>query len=155
MDIREKIEELLEPLLENGRIFVVSIHISSGRITKKIVILIDSDAGIMIDECADISRKLGDKIEEIELFEEPYTLEVSSPGVDFPLSSQRSYHKNIGRTLKVLLQDGTETTGKLEAVTDTQITIVEEKKKKKKDEVVLPVVIELSTIKKAQVQVVF
>ncbi len=155
MDIRSKIEELLEPFLENGRIFVVSVQIPAGRITKKILILIDSDAGIMVDECADISRKLGDKIEEIELFEDPYTLEVSSPGVDFPLSSQRSYQKNVGRILKVLQQDGTETTGKLEAVTQTHITIAEERKKKKKDEVVLPASIEIINIKKAQVQIVF
>ena len=155
MDIRGKIEELLEPFLENGRIFVVSVQIPAGRITKKILILIDSDAGIMVDECADISRKLGDKIEEIGLFEDPYTLEVSSPGVDFPLSSQRSYQKNVGRILKVLQQDGTETTGKLEAVTQTHITIAEERKKKKKDEVVLPASIEIINIKKAQVQIVF
>ena len=108
-EVKQKIEQLLEPLLENDKFFVVDIKVSLSKLNSKVTILLDSDEGIKIDECRAISRQLGEELDVI--MPEKYTLEVSSPGVDVLLKSERMYRKNIGRSLKVTMKDGTEITG--------------------------------------------
>jgi len=151
-EVKQKIEQLLEPLLENDNFFIVDIKVSLSKVHSKVTILLDSDEGIKIDECTAISRQLGTEIDEI--MPEKYTLEVSSPGVDFPLKSERMYRKNIGRTLKVIQKDGSEIKGSLESVEVEHITIFEDKKRKKNEEPV-PFLIQFINIKESQVIVSF
>ncbi|QKZ12372.1 ribosome maturation factor RimP [Spirosoma sp. KUDC1026] len=134
MNDKERVIELLQPYLDNDRIYVVDIQVAGrqgGRL--KVTILLDSDAGITIDECASISRQLGGQMDEMNFFgEAPFTLEVSSPGVDFPLTFSRQYVRNIGRQLAVTLTDGRVWKGTLDAVEETHIIldVVPEKKSK-------------------------
>lgn len=154
-DIKQKIEEFLQPLLEDDKFFIVDIKVSLSRLNSKVTVLLDSDEGIMIDECTQISRNLGKELDN--LMPDKYTLEVSSPGIDFPLRSERMYRKNIGRVLKVVLNDGRELNGKLEGLANQQITLVEEKKRtgKAKNEPVEPINVSLENIKEAQVIISF
>lgn len=126
MDKLQQIHQLLEPLLDNGRFYVVDLKLSSNRRNPTLTLLIDTDAGIEIEDCATISRALGEKIEEAEIFDTPYQFEVSSPGVDTPINTPRQYTKNIGRTIKFLLHDNKELVGKLIQVADNEIEILEE-----------------------------
>ncbi|UHG90194.1 ribosome maturation factor RimP [Spirosoma oryzicola] len=169
MDDKAQITELLQPYLNNGQIYIVDVQVvgrQGGRI--KVTILLDSDAGITIDECADISRRLGLQMDESNFFgEAPFTLEVSSPGVDFPLTFPRQYIRNIGRNLAVLLTNGTTYKGKLESADDTGIVLIIEPEKKpkskKKKEANLtvetpvsgPVSVPFEQIKKAVVEISF
>lgn len=169
MDHKTKLLELLQPYLNNDQFYVVDCQIAGrqgGRL--KITLLLDSDAGITIDECAEISRKLGVQLDEMNFFgEAPFTLEVSSPGVDFPLTFPRQFVRNIGRQLVVTLQNGVSRKGKLESVTDAQIVldivpekVTKSKKKKEPDLVgeaapVGPTPIAFDQIKKAHVEVSF
>jgi ribosome maturation factor RimP len=131
-DLRAKIAELLQPLLADGKYFVVDLRVSDSRAKIKITVLLDSDAGISIDECATISRRLGQRLEELNWIENAYTLEVSSPGVDFPLTLRRQYPRHVGRTLVVSLRDGSTRTGRLDAVTDDHLMLLEETLRGKK-----------------------
>jgi ribosome maturation factor RimP len=151
-EVKQKIDRLLEPLLENDKFFVVDIKVSLSKVYSKVTILLDSDEGIKIDECTAISRQLGTDIDE--MMPEKYTLEVSSPGVDYPLKSERMYRKNIGRNLKVIQNDGSEIKGFLESIDAEQITIIEDKKRKK-SEAIVPVSIRFINIKESEVIVSF
>ncbi|MCY7350455.1 MAG: ribosome maturation factor RimP [Cytophagaceae bacterium] len=126
MELKAKIEELLEPLLGNGKYFVHDLQVGNSRVTTKVTVLLDSDTGITIGECAEISRRLGRQLEELNVIENAYTLEVSSPGVDFPLTQPRQYLRQIGRTLKVFLRDDSTRTGRLEAVGEASLSLLEE-----------------------------
>jgi ribosome maturation factor RimP len=126
MDVLAQINELLTPYLENGKFFVVNMSLSSSKRNPTLVLLVDSDEGITIDECGIISRQLGNDIEAKELFDIPFVLEVSSPGVDFPLTTTRQFSKNIGRMLKITLLDGTKMLGKLSEVNEESISMFEE-----------------------------
>ena len=152
IEVKQKIDLLLAPLLENDKFFVVDIKVSLSKVHSKVTILLDSDEGIKIDECTAISRQLGTDIDE--MMPEKYTLEVSSPGVDYPLKSERMYRKNIGRNLKVIQNDGSEIKGILESVDAEQITIIEDKKRKK-SEAIVPVLIRFINIKESEVIVSF
>jgi ribosome maturation factor RimP len=154
MTIKDKISEFLTNTLDHDKYFVVEIKVSASKVRQKIVVLIDTDAGIGLDECATISNNLGQYLEENSIIPNAYTLELSSPGTDYPLNSLRQYHKNIGRLLRVILKDGTEQTGQLTAATETDVTITLPANKKKKVEA-QPLAINLSDIAKAQVQVSF
>jgi ribosome maturation factor RimP len=150
--MKDQIESALQQYLQNGKYFVVDVKVSLSKVQSKVLILIDSDEGITIDECGEISHEIGKDLDEI--MTEKYRLEVSSPGVDFPLKFDRQYRKNVGRNLKVIFTDGQTKTGKLESVDNQQITLLEDRKLKK-GEVNKPIVIQFSEIKQAQVLISF
>ena len=137
-------------------LFLVTVSVSSGKGTKKLVVHIDGDQGVPIDVCAEVSRALSHRLDEEELIDEKYTLEVSSPGLSQPLLLRRQYVKNVGRHVKVLLNDDKTVQGKLLAVDKEQITIAEEtvcrpKKKAETKETTIP----FSHIKKTNVLAIF
>lgn len=154
--LRAKIAELLQPLLADGKYFVVELRLSDSRAKTKITLLLDSDEGIRIDECASVSRQLGHRLEELNWIENAYTLEVSSPGVDFPLTFWRQYPRHVGRTLVVSLRDGPTRTGRLEAVQDDHLLLLEEVSKgKKKVPAAEPTAVPFSDIAHSQVLISF
>ena len=154
---KDQITELLQPYLEDDRIFIVEVKVGEGKIRQTITILLDTDEGIKIEECASISRRLAHFIEINELIKDAYNLEVSSPGIDQPLLLKRQYIKNIGRNLKLQLVEGSEKIGTLEIVTEEGIVFKEETKKSKGKKVVLleGLSIAFENIKQAKVQISF
>lgn len=144
--------------LESPAHFLVDVIISGNRIQKKVVVIIDGDEGVTIETCAKLSRALSAKLDEDwdELIEENYTLEVSTPGVDFPLKMRRQYKKHIGRGFKITLNDKEIVKGKLMGTTDEVIQLeVEEKAGKGKKKDVKSINIPFDKVDKAFVQVSF
>ncbi len=132
MDIKQEIEKLLQEIITQPELFVVDITLGTYNKSIKIAITLDGDEGVMIDQCVSVSRKLGNKMEELELMADAYILEVSSPGLDKPLLLQRQYPRNIGRKIKVVTKDAITYTGELTTVEPTFITVLDEKKIKSK-----------------------
>jgi len=127
--IKERIETLLEEKLKGSDQFVIEVkELPKARIQ----VFLDSDSELTIARCAEISRFLESHLEEEALVPEHYTLEVSSPGVDRPLSLKRQYVKNIGRKLSIKTNDGKHKRGLLKAVEEEAILIEKEEKKKNK-----------------------
>ncbi|GAB3770259.1 ribosome maturation factor RimP [Spirosoma horti] len=169
MDDKAKITELLQPYLNGDEFYIVDIQVAGrqgGRL--KVTILLDSDAGIKIDDCADISRRLGGQMDEMNFFgDSAFTLEISSPGVDYPLTFPRQFTRNVGRQLTVTLTDGKTRKGWLDSVANDHIVLdieaekVSKSKKKKEADLTaeIPPVgltpIPFEQIKKAQVEVSF
>lgn len=150
MELKKRIEELVVGNLESEDHFLVDIVISASKGPKKVLILLDGDNGISIDDCAKVSRAVGHAIEEEELVEDAYRLEVSSPGLDHPLVLQRQYKKNEGRTVKVTMKNGEVIKGVMKLVSEEEIVVEETKKKEIKEHT-----ISYSDINKTEVQVVF
>lgn len=118
-----------EIIAEDESLFLVKVILKGNAGNQKLLILLDGDEGIGIDECSFVSRKLSEQLEELDLIDGKYMLEVSSAGLDFPLSSERQYRKNIGRSLKVDLKNGETVSGELKDVNSECVTIeVVEKK---------------------------
>lgn len=131
--VKNKIEGWLQPLLTEKNLFLVDIKFSTGR---QIEVYVDSDEGIHISDCVEISRFIEKNLDGSGLAPDNYVLEVSSPGMDNPLRVPRQYKRRIGRVLEVLKNDGTMIEAALIEVTDTGIKlkeVVAEKKKKKSD----------------------
>lgn len=126
MDLKRKLEELVLENLKNENLFLLDILISGGEGAQKVLVLLDGDEGVDIDECALLSRKLGEEIESQELISNAYILEVSSPGLDYPLQNLRQYKKNVGRNIKTTLLDEKIIKGKLLEVNEDVLKIGEE-----------------------------
>jgi ribosome maturation factor RimP len=150
MALREAVIKFLDEIISNTDFYLVDVVVSDSKIRKKITVFIDSDEGISIDECGEVSRKLGSELEEI--IDVAFVLEVSSPGADSPLNFERQYTKNIGRTLKVTLDDLNDIKGTLTKVSEGKITIEPEAKKKIKPEAVTLLI---EKIKEAKVVISF
>jgi len=149
------ISEMAQASLPESNLFIVDVAVSDNPARPKITVLADGQQGITIDQCATLSRRINKKIEETFGEEISYVLEVSSPGVDYPLLQPQQYRRNIGRNLKLKLEDGTEKTGKLEEVTETGISLMEEIKQKGKKATYEPVQIPFGEIVKANVVISF
>lgn len=154
-ELRQAIEELVEKHLPDDSHFVVEVKMEEKAGQTRLLVLIDADQGITIQTCAKVSRAVAEELEAKEMIGEAYVLEVSSPGLDFPLSSKRQYQKNIGRELKLTLVSGNDVTGKLTEVDSEKVKLLVKKKEKGKkateEEVLFPFV----EIKKSIVQVSF
>ena len=68
-------------------------------------IFVYSANGVNIDECARLSRIVGEVIDDTDLFESGYTLEVSSPGLDRPLKTSRDFKYRVGETVRIHFAD--------------------------------------------------
>ncbi len=156
MTIEKRIRELAEEkIAEIARpdIFIVEVNFNPA--ANKVVILLDGDRGAGIDECAQVSRFVGFKLEEENIIPDAYQLEVSSPGVDTPLALVRQYIKNIGRQVGVKLTGGNNKEGKLLAVNDTAIVIAETIKEKGKKPTEAEAVIPMDQIMEIKVLISF
>jgi len=154
-DLKHVILDLVEKHLPDEEHFLVEVKIDRVADKTKILILVDADQGMTIAACASLSRALSGELETNELLEEAYTLEVSSPGLDYPLTEKRQYLKNIGRTLKVFLLTGEEVSGKLKEVEEQGIKLVVTKKEKGKKSVEEEHSFSFKELKKSIVQVSF
>ena len=155
MNLEKTLIAHVEEILSDDQ-FLVELKVLEGN--SRISVLVDTEEGILINDCGILSRSLGDYIEENELIEEAYTLEVSSPGLDQPLLRIEQYKKSVGRDLRILLKDGPEISGRLESVSVDSIDFTpfntRTKKKSKEYEKEL-IKIELSNILKAYIIVSF
>lgn len=131
MELKKRVWEMVEQFLPDDSIFIVEVIISS-KSASHIRVILDGDQGVSIDLCASISRQLGHQLEEQEIMDHAYTLEVSSPGLDYPLQHKRQYHSRIGRRLELVMHEGAAIQGKLLAVNEEDLLIAKEKKIKHK-----------------------
>jgi ribosome maturation factor RimP len=150
MELVEEIKQLARQALNDESRFIVDIVISSRKSPRKVLVIVDGDNGVTIDDCADLSTALSKALDETQLIEDNYFLEVSTPGLDQPLKLHRQYKKNIGRNLKVKLHEGIRE-GKLTGVFEDGIELVEKTGKKETNIIKIP----FSEIEKAFVTVSF
>jgi ribosome maturation factor RimP len=156
MNLEQRISEKVESLLPSPLHFVVEVSLSASRTMPKLQVLLDGDEGIGIDDCVKVSRALGVWIEEEELINSAYNLEVSSPGIERPLDSVRLYKKNEGRKLKIVDAEGKTRKGKLLHANETGIEWEEEIKQQGKKKVELLISqLPYEQIKKCNVMVSF
>ncbi len=153
MDIVEKLTTWTNEYLAS-HLFLVGIEQKVG--SRKISVFVDGDNGVSIDECRLLSKHLSGHLDEMEYGDEPYILEVSSPGAENPLKLFRQYTKHIGRELKVTLNQNTELLGRLESIEGEVITLhLKDKKKDYKAKETILKEINFSDIKESVVQLSF
>ncbi|MEU8776371.1 ribosome maturation factor RimP [Streptomyces sp. NPDC048606] len=100
----DRLRGLLEPLVTAKGLDLEDIELSKAGRRRMLRIIVDSDEGLDLDLCAELSREISDKLDETDVMgEDEYQLEVSSPGADRPLTEHRHYVRATGRLVKFQL----------------------------------------------------
>ena len=98
----KKLAGLIEPVVVAAGMDLESVRMTTAGKRRKLSIIVDSDHGVSLDETADVSRDISAVLDASNaLGESPYTLEVSSPGVDRPLTEPRHWRRARGRLVRV------------------------------------------------------
>ncbi len=153
MQVEKRVVALVEEkIADRPELFLVEVKLLPNH---KLIIHVDGDEGISIQDCAAISRHVGFHLEEENLIEKAYNLEVSSPGVGEPLKLVRQYVKNIGRDVSVKLTSGEKIEGELLAVDDQKIVVEAQIKEKGKKAQLVETPIEFNNIVETKVLISF
>jgi ribosome maturation factor RimP len=143
VDDKQVVSGLLEGPLRDQNYELADVVVSKYRTAVTVRLFVYGENGVTIAECARLSRLVGDILDGAGLFENGYALEVSSPGLDRPLSTPRDYRYRIGETVRVLFQNGRDKlTGEIVAVHDNLVEF------KVDDDVIT---IDLADVKQAQI----
>src|SRR3990170_8523098 len=113
-DTRDRLaDELTEPIGDLG-LDLEAVDLSSAGKRRILRVAIDKDGGVTMDDIADATREVSRVLDDSDVMGEmPYTLEVTSRGVDRPLTLPRHWRRNTDRLVKVTLADGEELTGRI------------------------------------------
>src|SRR5258708_14796763 len=106
----DRLVRLLEPVVHAMNMDLEGLRVTAAGRRRVLRVVVDADGGVTLDDIALASRELSAKLEDApEMGEQPYTLEVSSPGVDRPLTQPRHWRRATGRLVVAPLT--TETAG--------------------------------------------
>lgn len=113
----ERLRGLLEPLVSAKGLDLEEIEVSRAGRRRVLRIVVDSDDGVDLDACAELSRTISTTLDETDVMgEDEYQLEVTSPGADRPLTERRHYVRAVGRLAKIQLHEGDEFVARVLAV---------------------------------------
>lgn len=129
--IKENIVRISNEIAEKLNFFVIDINFRGDNRKKIIEVFVDAEKNIDADNLAEISREINSIIEEQNLIQQAYRLDVSTPGVDRPLKFLKQFPKHINRNFEVTYKTGNETktiTGKLLSVEREELTFLSDKK---------------------------
>ena len=99
--VLKEIERLIEPVLAEMGIELVDMELLSGQGRRVLRIYADRPTGINLDDCAMVSREIGNLLDVKDLLQHHYFLEVSSPGLNRPLKGEKDFLRAIGQKIKV------------------------------------------------------
>jgi ribosome maturation factor RimP len=129
----DRLTRLLEPVVHALGLDLEGLRVSAAGRRRLLRVTVDADGGVSLDVIATASRELSARLDgAVEMGELPYTLEVSSPGIDRPLTEPRHWRRAIGRLVVAPLSvqngqhagngaDGAE--GRITSVTERGVTL--------------------------------
>ena len=151
MALKDQISEHITPALHKAGYFLEDVNLVSPGQHRIVTVIVDGESALNLDQVTVASKLVSELLDEAPFMgETPFTLEVTSPGIDRALTLPRHFAKNVDRLLKVTKSDGVVITGRILSNTDSDVTLSVTEKKDVKE-----VVISLGDIKRAQVEIEF
>lgn len=150
MSLTETIHEAIAPVVEATGFFLEEVHIASPGKRRVITCVVDGENNLNLDEVTSVSREIAAVLDEAPFMgDTPFTLEVTSPGVDRPLTEPRHWAKNKTRLVRVVMVNGDVIAGRIMAVHDAGVSLLVGEKDPKE------VVVSFADIKRALVEIEF
>ncbi len=122
--IREQIERELDDPLRALGLDIEAVEVTPAGKRRVLRVAVDKDGGVTLDDVADATREVSRVLDDSDVMGEmPYTLEVTSRGVDRPLTLPRHWRRNQDRLVRATLTGGEEVTGRILGSDDTAATL--------------------------------
>jgi ribosome maturation factor RimP len=103
---QDRIADIIRPVVAAAGLDLESVRVSAAGRRRVLRVVVDSDQGVSLDDAATISRQLSAELDTVAAMGDfPYTLEVSSPGVDRPLTDPRHWRRAVGHLVQVTVDD--------------------------------------------------
>lgn len=118
-----QVQSLVTPAVTQAGLDLEAVFVRSAGHRHIVQLLVDKDGGVDLDTVALVSRACSDALDTVELFGGAYDLEVSSPGVDRPLTQPRHWRRNTGRLVQARLRSGKDVTGRIVTTDGDGITL--------------------------------
>lgn len=151
MALKDQIAELITPALQQAGYFLEDVNLVTPGNHRIVTVIVDGETALNLDQVTVASKLVSELMDEAPFMgETPFTLEVTSPGIDRPLTLPRHFAKNVTRLLKVTQNDGVVVTGRITSNTDSDVTLSVVEKKETKE-----VIVALADIKRAVVEIEF
>ena len=151
MALKDQIAQLVTPSVEEAGYFLEDVHVVTPGNQRIVTCIVDGESALNLDQVTSASKIISGLLDEATFMgETPFTLEVTSPGIDRPLTLPRHFAKNVTRLLKVTLNDGNVVTGRITSSSESSVLLEVAEKKASKE-----VSVELSDIKRAVVEIEF
>lgn len=151
MSLSEKITELIQPAVEKAGFFLEDVHVVSPGKHRIVTCIVDGQTPLNLDQVTSVSRDISELLDSADFMDDAaFTLEVTSPGVDRPLTLPRHWQKNLNRLVKVVKLDGSVVNGRITSLEDAQVFLTEDVKGKSKVHTVI-----FADIKRATVEIEF
>ena len=151
MALKDQISEFIAPALHQAGYFLEDVNLVTPGNHRIVTVIVDGESALNLDQVTVASKLISELMDEAPFMgETPFTLEVTSPGIDRPLTLPRHFAKNVTRLLKITKTDGEVVTGRIASNTDTDVTLFVAVKKETKE-----VVIAFADIKRAVVEIEF
>lgn len=145
----DRVWAVVEPVVQDQGYDLEALSVMAAGRRRLVKIVIDSDLGVDLDDVARISSEVSRALDDADAMgETPYVLEVTSPGVDRPLTLERHWRRAASRLVKVTLTDGESITGRVASTNETSATLVD-------DDDATSVDIAFADVEKAVVQIEF
>ncbi|MCT2594824.1 ribosome maturation factor RimP [Streptomyces sp. N2-109] len=120
----ERLRGLLEPLVGGRGLDLEEITVTPAGKRRVLRVVVDSDDGVQLDTCAELSRELSELLDDSDVMGgAPYVLEVTSPGAERQLTTRRHYDRAVDRLIKVQSHDGDELVARIIAVDDEGVDL--------------------------------
>jgi ribosome maturation factor RimP len=124
MGKKEEISAAVTPALSTLGFYLEDVTITSAGRRSMLTIIVDGDTHLSLDQVTSATKAISEIVESLQsLGDTPFTLEVTSPGLDRPLTKSRHWRKNIDRLVKVVLLDGKEIKGRIKAASEDSATV--------------------------------
>ena len=123
-EMEGRIADVISPVIAAAGMDLESVRVSAAGRRRLLRVVVDSDRGVSLDDAATISRKLSAALDAAPVMGDfPYTLEVSSPGVDRPLTDPRHWRRAVGRLVQVTAADAGSISGRVLAADADGVTL--------------------------------
>lgn len=122
--VREQLVPVVTPVLEEANLELEEVEVRPAGRRSLVRILVDRDEGVTLDEIADITNDISQRLDATDVMGDmSYTLEVSSPGVDRPLTQPRHWRRNRGRLVQIHRTDDRQLRGRIAEVADDGVRL--------------------------------
>lgn len=126
MALKDQIVDLIQPELLSADFYLEDVQVATPGKHRIVTVIVDGLTSLNLDQVTTATKLVSELLDSADFMgQSPFTLEVTSPGVDRPLTLPRHWVKNIDRKVRIVFTDGKDATGRIKGASETEVFLSE------------------------------